>query len=321
MNHDYLNGAGEILSRKTRRRLRLDQLGRANVVNSVVYGGSLSSDTTASPSGFWGDCPQRELESDPERGFFKFDNFIDFPLPGTQTTEISLPGSPYKVFSSSAGVWQADSMPHSAALVTPVASQGGVISGLCDTAGDQCVIGTQQCPILLTTTQTSRVWFEARVAKTSILTNMGQLFVGLCENVAGTYGAALPLADANATDATVAMIGFNRLEDGLSVINTSYADHAAVWTDIQASASSGTLAANTWIKLGMKVDMRDRNKCVRFYVNGVECSTGMTKTALLALTHVDVKPLGPCVAFFADSAGTADYTYIDWWQYAQTFGA
>jgi hypothetical protein len=156
------------------------------------------------------------------------------------------------------------------------------------------------------------------VATTSILTNMGQWFVGLAENQIATFGAATPLANADATASTLAMIGFNRLEDGLGVWNTSYADHAAAWTDIGTAANS-TLAANTWTKVGMKIDMKDTARCVRFYVDNIECSSAMTKAALLATTYLDVSGLGPCMAFFADSAGTADYTYLDEWRYAMQF--
>lgn len=265
----------------------------------------------------WGDCPWRDI-GDPRstiNGVRFFDDFEAFGLPATQTTEINL--GRYKVYNTGAGVVQTDAMPHS----TTPGQAGGIISMLCDTDGDASAIGTQASPFLLTTTQNGKLWFEARVATTSILTNMGQWFVGLCENAVVTYGAATPLANADATASTPAMIGFNRLEDGLAVLNTSYADHAAAWTDIQASANT-TLAANTWIKLGFTIDFTasaDPLRCVRFFVDNVECTSAMTKAALLALTHLDVKGLGPCMAFFADSAGTADYTYLDWWRVAQTF--
>ncbi len=268
----------------------------------------------ASPA-IWADCPWEDI-LDPRSaidGIAFFDDFLDFPLPGTQTSEAWL--GRYKVYNTGSGKWITDAMPHSATASTT----GGVVSTLCDTDGDAAALGTQASPFLLTTTMTnSKLWFEARIATTSILTNMGQLFCGLAENQIATFGAATPLANADATASTLAMIGFNRLEDGLGVLNTSYADHAATWTDIGAAANS-TLAANTWIKLGIKVNMADTLRCVRFYVDNVECANAMTKAALLATTYLDVSGLGPCLAFFADSAGTADYVYIDWWRGAQIY--
>ena len=258
-------------------------------------------------SSFWADCPEENIRRGRTNGTFFEDDFVDFGLPGTQTTEINL--GRYKVFSVTAGKWQTDAMPHS---TTPLGT-GGIISGLGDSDGDSGAIGTQACPFSLATTVKSKLWFEARIAVTSILTNMTHFFVGLGENAVATFAAAVPLDNANATSATLAMIGFNRLEDGLGVLNTSYADQAALWTDIQAAANS-TLAANTWIKLGMTFDFTDQADILRagrFYVDGVECTSYLTKAALAALTHVDAKGLGFLMAYYADSAGTACYHYID----------
>lgn len=275
-----------------------------------------TADTNRGPSGFWGDCPWDQIVQGEKDGIVFFDDFLDFGLPGTQTTETNL--GRYKVYNTGAGKVITDNMPHS----TTAGVKGGIISMLCDTDGDASAIGTQACPILLTTTQNGKFWFEGRIALTSILTNMGQLFFGLGENSIATFGAAIPLANANATDATMAMIGFNRLEDGLAVLNTSYADHAAVWTDILAAANASPLTqlvANTWIKLGMKIDFSQTSRFCTFYVNGQDTGTYMTKAQMLATTYLDVSGLGPCLAFFADSAGTAAYVYLDWWRYAQTY--
>jgi hypothetical protein len=176
--------------------------------------------------------------------------------------------------------------------------------------------------LLLTTTQTGKVYFEARIATTSVAANTGQIFCGLGEvQVLGTTGftASVPLGNANATANSLAMVGFNRLENGTTNLNTSYADHATSWTDVQALAYTG-LAANTWIKLGIKIDFADTARCVRFFVDGIEQTTAMTKAALLALTYLDVSCLGPMLAMYADSAtSTTDYLYMDWWQIAQNF--
>lgn len=301
--------ASEGLSRRTRRRILRDGLGRANVVNDILPNSSLTTANNAKGmSGFWNDCPWAELVADSSRGHTFYDDFTDFVIPGTQTTAIWK--GKYAVYAGS-GAWANDAMPHSATA----AAQGGVISAL---PGDNAsvVIGTQACPFSLLTTLVGKLWFEARIATTSILTNAGQIFCGLGETAVTTYSATIPLGNANATSNAIAMIGFNRLEDGLGVLNTSYADHATSWTNIAAAANS-TLAANTWIKLGMKVDFKDSTRCVRFYVDGIECATAMTKAALLALTSLDAVGLGPLLAFYGDLEGS-DYIYIDDWRVAQT---
>ena len=249
-----------------------------------------------------------DFQNNPSNGYFFYDDFVDFGLPGTQTTEINL--GRYKVYNTGSGTVITDAMPHDA---TPM-GLGGIISMLCDTAGDQSVIGTHACPFSLASTA-GRLWFEARIATTSIATNMSHIFVGLGNNADVTFGAAIPLADANATGTAVALLGFNRLEDGLGVLNASYTDEAAVYTDVKASV--GSIAAETWVKVGFTFDASRGARCIEFYVNGVKSTTAMSATTLAALTHLDASGLGPVFAQFADSSGTANYTYLDWWACAQ----
>ncbi len=280
-------------------------------MSNVIVKSNLAGSTGRyhqSSGAIWGDCPWMELIEGRQDGICFFDDFLDFWQPGTQTTAISK--GRYEVFASS-GNWANDAMPHSATA----AATGGILSAVSGD-GASVIIGTACCPISLLTTQTGKFWFEARVATTSILTNAGQLFCGIGETAVTTYSVTIPLGNANAVSNAIALLGFNRLEDGLGVLNTSYADHATSWTDVQASA--GSIAANTWIKLGITVDFNDTVRCVRFYINGLECTTAMTKAALAALTHLDAVGLGPILGFYGDSEGS-DYVYIDWWKYAQTY--
>ena len=139
--------------------------------------------------------------------------------------------------------------------------------------------------------------------------------MGLGNNADVTFGAAIPLADADATGTAVALLGFNRLEDGLGVLNTSYTDEAATYTNVQASA--GAIAADTWVKVGFTWDRSKAANALEFYVNGVKCTTAMSAAAVAALTHLDASGLGPVFAQFADASGTANYAYLDWWRCAQ----
>lgn len=279
------------------------------MLNPIYYGSNLgSADTSRGPSkAIWNKFPTMEVIADPNRGFHFFDDFIDFGLPGTQTTEINL--GRYKVYNTGATKVAQTS------VLNSVETADGIISLTTDTAGDQAVIGTHACPILLNTATRGPMFFEARVATTSILTADGQLFVGLGENDTVTFGAAIPLADADATASTPALLGFNRLEDGLAVINTSYADHAATWTNVEASAGAFT-AAFTFVKLGMIFDPDNSARCLRFFVNGIECANAVTKATLAATTYLDAVCLGPCAAVFADT-GAAAALHIDWWRYGQ----
>jgi hypothetical protein len=114
------------------------------------------------------------------------------------------------------------------------------------------------------------------------------------------------------------MIGFNRRSTDLGVLRTSYVDRATSFTDVSATANS-TLAAQTWIKLGMRFDpnFSDNTRAVRFFVNNLECSAALSKATLLATTYLDAKGLGPIFSV-ASGGSTTSYAYIDWWRCVQT---
>lgn len=276
----------------------------------VLDNPAFTQTTDRGPSpGLWADAPSiSALRDNPTLGWFHDDDFVDFGLPGTQTTEINL--NRYKVYNTGAGKVITDSMP----TATGTATAGGIISMLCDTAGDQSVIGTHACPFSLNASR-GKLWFEARIATTSIATAMTHIFLGLGNNADVTFGAAIPLADADATGTAVALLGFTRLEDGLGVLNTSYTDEAASYTHVQTSA--GSIAANTWVKLGFTFDPFGGSSAVQFYVNGTKTTTALSATTLAALTHLDASGLGPVFAQFADGSGTANYAYLDWWRCIQ----
>lgn len=276
-------------------------------MQKTFVGAPLSGDTTRGPSAsLWGDCKFNEIQADPNLGVAVHDDFNDFGLPGTQTSEINL--GRYKVYNTGSGT----------VAIKPgfptTHAPGGIIAMLCDTAGDQSVIGTHQVPILLNNTA-GKAWFEARVAVTGIATDNAQIFIGLGENSAMTFGAAQPLADADAGQTTGGFIGLRVKEDGVGVVDSCYQDRSATVTNVQAGV--GTFAAHTWKKLGMKYDPNNSAEAVTFYVDGVKQTSVLTATQLAAFTYLDVNGLGPVFAMFADSAGTSTYGYMDWWRWAQ----
>jgi hypothetical protein len=67
----------------------------------------------------------------------------------------------------------------------------------------------------------------------------------------------------------------------------------------------------------MTFDRSRGANCIEFYVNGVKCTSALSATTLAALTNLDAVNLGLCFAQFADSGGTANYAYLNWWRAAQ----
>lgn len=276
--------------------------------NYVTFRGTQGSNTPntgrgMSP-GLWGDCPLPEVILGNQDGVHFFDDFLDFGLPGTQTTEINL--GRYKVYNTGAGTIATN------ASLGGTLTSGGIISMLADTAGDGSAIATQASPFLLTgsTTNSGPMWLEARMAITGIATNNAQWFFGLGDNSAYTLGAAKPLGDANAVASDVPFLGLQVNEDGLGVVRGVYADEAATWTEVEDSV--GTFAANTFAKVGLKYDPSNSTSCVQFYFNGIPASSVISAATLAGLTNMDAHPLGIVWAMFADSAGTSTYGYCDW---------
>ena len=282
-------------------------------MNPVQYSGSSIVDATNAPSNFWSDCPVTEIRSGFRRGWFQEDDFCEFgPLPfvptntSVQTTEGGIAGK-YKVFSAAAGTWSPSNSVGGADI------GGGLIRALCDTAGDQAALGFAGSPFLLNSAQGGKLWGEARIAMAGIATNNAQVFVGLGETNVMTFGAAVPLGDADTANTSGAMIGLNVLEDGLGAVNACYQDRSTTWVNPAGGTAIGQMAANTFIKVGWVYDPSDSKNAFTWYVNGVKKCT-LTAATLRGLTNLDVKGLGLVAAMYADTAGTANYLYIDWWK-------
>ena len=275
-------------------------------MSSVKHG---SENSGRGLSGMWRDCPIAEIKENPNLGFYFFDDFSEAPKIGTTTSEVAV-GSKYKCYTKDdGGVTFVDSV-NSVRMNGCMALYGG------NTDADNGAIVTVAQPVILTglSASSGKMRFEARIATTQIATNDAQLFVGLGETDV-TLADGVPLANTNAVTNTGAFIGFQRNEDGLGVLNTSYSDRATSWTDV--STSEATIAALTFVNVGIKYDPWNATKCISFYRNGVELATGISSSTLTGLTNLDANNLGMVAAIFNDTAGTSSYLYVKCWAMAQ----
>jgi len=284
-------------------------------MNTMRFKGNLGAgDTSRTPSpNIWGDCPWRDLKEGVKNGIAFYDDFADFPLVGTQTTQIN--HGRYKVFASSG------SLVSRLSAVNSVEIPGGVLAHAIDTDNDSVSIAWSYPSLMMTglPSNSGKLWFECCYAQNSLLTNMAGTFIGLAEVEQWTLAAGVPFNGGDAITNSAAAIGFRLKEDGLGVIDTVYSDRATSFTDIGAAA--GTLsAAYAFTKLGMKYDPADKEgKAVRFYKDNLELTTSLSNAALIALTNLDANALGLLWATVADSAGTSWLSYMKWWKVAQVF--
>ena len=260
----------------------------------------------------WKNLPIEEIVSDRSKGVFHFDDFCHMPLIGTQTTQIGW--DKYKVFATASG----SVAPVSA--VNSVEKGKGILAFLADTDNDSASLADAYPSYLMSglASNSGKLAFEACIAVSSIATNGIGFMLGLAEVEQWTLATGVPFNGGDAITNAASFIGFRSLEDQVSsakTIDSVYSDRATSFTNIQATIASMT--ANTFVKLGLLYDPKDAANCVRFFVDGVETSTPMTRSTLTGLTNLDANALGLIAAIVADSAGTAINYFMDWWQVAQ----
>jgi len=279
--------------------------------NVTMYSGASVANTANEPSpAIWADCPISDIRNGITRGWFQSDDFTELSITGTQTAELLGVGGKYKLFNASGGTavdaWQASA---NAFPTNDVA--GGLLRGRCNTNNHAAALATHGTPFLLTPTA-GKLWMEARIAMTRIGTDNAQVFCGLCENGVAAFSATVPLGDADTAYASAAMLGFTTLEDGLGVLNAAYEDRATTWVNPTAGTGIGQMAANTFIKVGLRYDPNNSTDTLTWYVNGVK-KVSISAATLAATGNLKAKGLGLCLAMYADVSGTTNFVYLDWW--------
>lgn len=269
-----------------------------------------SFNTTNGPSpAIWGDCPILDITVDPYRGYGIFDDFVNTPLPGTQTTEVQWYNG-YKVFATASGYVKADE------TINSVETPGGILAFNGDTADDSASLATYAEPFKISgsSSTSGKLWFEARLAVSSAVTNGVGIFVGLAETQLWTLATGVPFSGTgDAITNSAAAIGFLYPEDDTTTADTVYSDRATSFTAIGDGEVTG-IADNTFTKLGFVYDPERTSDCIRFFQDGVELSTKLSQSTITGLTNLDAGTLGLIYAHVADTAGTAIISYLDWWR-------
>jgi hypothetical protein len=275
-----------------------------------------STDTTRGPSpSVWGDCPWMEIQAQVAQGsggVAFWDDFVEAPLQGTQTTEIAWGHSPYKVYATATGSIKPDE------TFDSVETPGGLLIVSTPADDEQSSLAHLNEPFKMSgdVTLDGKLWFEARVAVTSTVTNGIGFMIGLAETQLWTLAAAVPFNASDAITNTASFIGFRYPEDDTTTADTVYSDRATSFTNIGDAEVTG-LADNTFVKLGMVYDPGETDNCIRFYQDGKQLSTKLSKSTLTGLTNLDAGTLGLIFSQICDSAGGSINTFIDWWRVAQ----
>lgn len=288
-------------------------------VNTIDFLQTGTANTSRLPSpAIWGEVPWLDFQESNQLttgpggpgGIHFWDDFVDYPLIGTQTTQIG--HGRYKVFNTGSGVVAGVSTVNSVELA------GGILRNNVDTDNDSGSLAMAYTPFLMTgaNTTSGRLWFECRVAWSPITTNGLGWFVGLAETDQWTLATGVPFNGGDAITNSASAIGFRKPEDDTTTYDTVYSDRATSFTAIGDADGTG-YTAYTWVKLGMTYDPQRSSDCIRFYVNNQQLTNVMSRTTLTGLTNLKANGLGFLWAIIADSSGTSGEMFMDWVRIAQ----
>lgn len=258
-----------------------------------------ATDTGSGPSpSIWGNCPVLDFILDPAAGTYFFDDFIDIPVITTPTitTEAAWGGTRYKAFGSAGGT-----------LVSGGSLNGDVV--LTETDDDQGVsIATIALPFKIIIGG-GNLWFEARIKTNSATNTKHGFFLGLMDSA--TLSATVPIA-ADGTLADENLVGFHRLEGDGDKVDTVYKADGV--TAVTVGADAATIAADTYIKLGIKYD--DSTNILSFYADGAKLADTKTIPSAAGTDFPNDVTMGLVLAMLCASNDDAIVT-MDWWRCAQ----
>lgn len=268
----------------------------------------LAQNTGAGASGgrglspaIWGDCPLigGAPVMDPNDGIIVWEDFVSGGLITSPTTSAALVGLPLSGFGSSGSTITYGTDPEGSVVLTEATNdEGGSIFSLV-------------YPFQISAHKKG-LWFEARIKTSTITANQQGFFVGLADSTAKT--ATVPLTATTAL-ADLNLVGFHKPEANTTTFNFSY--KADGYDAVPVSTGIGTLAANTWIKLGFKYipDYGGSAKLFSF-VDGVQQADSTTIPNNTGTSFPADTKLGPIVAHLLGASSSNTIT-VDWWCVAQ----
>ncbi len=314
-------------------------------VQQAKMRGNLAINTTRGPSGaIWADCPWALYKEDPSQGMTFED---DFTMIGNATMSSAYAGS--------IGQWS--TYGYAGAALNDGQAEGGVIRLSAD--GDNeglAMLGSAGSFRFITTStlaNNGKMWFETRIAKSSIATAHLTCFVGLMKPTlaSGLPTTAQPLTTTDDIPMTAGdLFGFllsgtangttggTMTEVGVTfVLASGTVNYPTNLKTLMASSGNTVLAADAFVKLGWVYDPaaltglvtsatarqtagNTRRKLIRFFVNGLEVPTFLSSDDVNNATSGQAFPTAfmcPVIAMMNEASQSSDYMACDWIRVAQ----
>ncbi len=309
-------------------------------VNTVEYKGNLAANTDRGPSRvIWADCPVHDLMENPALGMYFFDDFLMLG-----NADMS---SAYK---NSIGQWSAYGA--AGALLADGGLEGGVVTYGSDGDNEGVTFLSSAGSFRLVTTSTlalnGKLWFEARIATSTIAATTHEDFIGLAipSLSSGLPRVAYPITATDDTlDATNGtFIGFHRKATAAPTewqfcfnLAGGTVNYVTGLTTLMNSVTGAVLTASQFVKLGFLFDPNAytrqvssatarqtagtlRRPLIRVFVNGLEASTFLSTEDVQNATSGQKFPtgfMGPCFALENQTVTTPGTSSVDWIRVAQ----
>lgn len=258
----------------------------------------------------WADCPINSFLKDPGKGKYLFDDFLN-SLVGKETASATDFTSNVGNIASDIAWYVYEDEGKLANCAIQSDADGVLMLDQDGTDDDNTVIttgGNITGIFTITSEQEAKFWFEARFKVSTVTASDLAIFVGLTEE--GQAASTKPMGAVGAIG-DIDHIGFHSFETDSTGLDFVYT--LAGQTD-GSTADVGTLAADTYIRVGLKFEPGD-NK-VHVYVDGVEQKNAAVLAS--ASNFPSGEKLALTVAISSGSTGIdADNLKIDWIRAAQ----
>lgn len=311
-----------------------------------TYKGNGAISTARGPTpAIWADCPVEAIMEDPSLGTHFFDDFLVIGNANMSSA-----------YANSIGQWS--SYGYAGAQLNDAQKEGGVIKLSSD--GDNeglTLLGSagsfRFCSANSATAPgySQKMWFECRIAKSSIASAHISVFAGL---MAPTLASGIPAAAQpwTTTDDTLMTagdtFGFNlagttSTRGGPTEVGVSFClasgtiNYPTNLTAIMAATSNTVLAADAYVKLGWIFDPQAliapvasatarqtagalKRKLIRFFVNGLETPAFLSSDDIANATSGQAFPTAfmcPVLSVMNMASQSSDYMAVDWIRVAQ----
>ncbi len=271
--------------------------------STIRYLGS-TGDRLFSPI-IWADCPISQIRSGQADGIFEFDDFTKYHT--TATTVLNAHGMP---------TFDGNTKVRGGTPATTAAARGGAIELFTTDDNQEAALergGGVNAPYIISTTAgiARKLWFECRI-KNSLVTNLGEWFVGL----AAPGSLIANFHDDGGTDySDTSFIGFTQHEDDGNSIDFTYQATGNTFSNV--ATDIGVPTADSYNKLGFVYDPNaPAARRIKLFVDSVEQSTYVTNALITAATFPETEALGLGIAMQASHDDSRTVS-MDWWAAAQ----